>query len=180
MERIPTHQILARAMPVYTRSGFDFSCRPLQDHIWCLVRTENGKFEYTLLSECQKKMKSGEAKYEDVDMGIGIHPDMDKVWVYTLKSQRNWPPRKSQVEQVVHLREKNYTTVLLSTVATEEKNPQVGKQKDHPTFEELKRVPLSMFPRRLQLRYRKDIEGETLKHQTVGNNKGRPPSRDES
>lgn len=90
-------------MPLYTRNGHDYFYRSLQQDIWCLVKTENDTFDFELLSECQKKMKTGEAKYEDLDWGKGIHPSGDKAWVWAMKACGLWSETFYDVKTAVRL-----------------------------------------------------------------------------
>ncbi|KAH8621032.1 hypothetical protein IG631_24323 [Alternaria alternata] len=145
MEQIPTRYILARAMPFYARSGYDFSGRPLQHDIWCLVRTEEGEFGYELLSDCQKKMKSGKVRYDDIDWGKGIHPNEDKEWVYRLQSRRQWSRNIYDVKAAVLLEEKNHVTVFLSAKENKGKLLDEIRKECNYASDEFVRVPLSSF-----------------------------------
>jgi hypothetical protein len=149
MEPSSRHEILARSMPIYTRSGYDFTHHPLQHDIWCLVRIGNGTFEYRVLSECQERTTAGDVIYDDIDCGEGVHPDIDKAWVHELKSRGQWPLPISKVKAVVRHKLRDHVTVLLSA----EKDKGEVLNDTNLIFasasNRLKRVPCSMFPRRM-------------------------------
>ncbi|KAF2844037.1 hypothetical protein T440DRAFT_523803 [Plenodomus tracheiphilus IPT5] len=154
MEQIPTRYILARAMPFYTRSGYDFSYRPLQHDIWCLVRTEEGELEYELLSDCQKKMKSGKVRYDDIDWGKGVHPNEDSEWVLRLQSRGQWSQNVYDVKAAVLFEKKNHVTVFLSAKKDKGKLLDEIRKECNYASDEFVRVPLSSFkPREKRLIY---------------------------
>lgn len=146
-DRVPGRYILARAVPFYTQNMQDFSYRPLQHDIWCLVKTEEGKFEYDLLSKCQKQIKAGEFRYHDIDWGKGLHPSEDIAWLWMLKAEGQWSRNVYDVEALVILEEKNHVTVLLSAKGHGSKLLKEIRQKCHYASDEFIRLPLSIFTR---------------------------------
>lgn len=149
MEPAPRHYILARSMPIYTRSGYDFSRRLLQHDIWCLVRTGNETFEYKILSECQERTRTEDVVYDDIDCGEGVHPDIDKAWVHRLRAEGQWPLPISKVKAVVRHKLRDHVTVLLSAETDDGEDLNDTNDEFTPTSNRLKRVPYSMFPRRM-------------------------------
>lgn len=159
-EEIQSRYILARAMPLYTRNGHDYFYRSLQQDIWCLVKTENDTFDFELLSECQKKMKTGEAKYEDLDWGKGIHPSGDKAWVWAMKACGLWSETFYDVKTAVRLEKTTHFTALLSAKGPARELLRKIRKECHYTSDELVRVPLYMLPKNVQDRYRGKVMEE--------------------
>lgn len=163
LEKIPTRHVLARKMPLYTFKDQDFSDRPLQYDIWCLVLDPIAKkHQFELLSECQERFDSGQLVYDDVDRGEGIHPNADQEWMYRLKCRKRWSKDVYKVKDIVRLRAENQeqVTVLLSPTEKErELLLEIRKQHGY-MCNELVRIPLSKFPRSMQRKVRRDLKRE--------------------
>lgn len=148
VEKIPKRYILARAMPLYTRSRYDFSYRPLQYDIWCLVIDPvTKKREFQLLSQCQERMRSQQIVYEDRDLGRGIHPKADVEWMTILKLRELWSEDVYEVRDVVCLqvKRKEYTVFLWPTEKKRKLLMDIREQYGY-ICDDLVRVPISLFP----------------------------------
>jgi hypothetical protein len=90
----PRWVIIARHAPLWVHNRKDVSTLPLQKVIWCLIsnlRTQ--AWEYKLLQDCQKESLLGQAVYDDVDRGLGVHPESDREWLDTLPYKGKLSPK---------------------------------------------------------------------------------------
>jgi hypothetical protein len=113
--------ILARTVPLCPRNGQDFSFRPLQHDIWCLVLdASTDKIKFMLLCACQDLARSG-VDIEDVDCGEGIHPVADEAWMKHLIRKREWSHEVYEAKDVVSrpVGRISHYTVLLHVVKRE-------------------------------------------------------------
>jgi hypothetical protein len=107
--------ILARTRPPFTQNGQDFSFRPLQHEIWCLVfDASTEKMKFMLLCACQDLARSG-VDIEDIDWGKGIHPVADKAWMDNLIRAGEWSRKVYDLIDVVSrpVGKISYSTIVL-------------------------------------------------------------------
>jgi hypothetical protein len=111
--------ILARKVPSYTKNWQNFSSRPLQHDIWCLVLdASTEKIKFMQLCACQDLARSG-VDIEDIDWGKGIHPVADKTWMNQLIHEGKWPGYMAKYVASYTVGKRSYCTVLLPDVKME-------------------------------------------------------------
>jgi hypothetical protein len=121
--KLPKLYILARTVPLYTRNGQDFSFRPLQHDIWCLVLdASTDKIKFMLLCACQDLARSG-VDIEDIDCGEGIHPVADEAWMKQLIRQGEWSRNVYEAKDIVSrpVGKISHYTVFMDVVSKEHK-----------------------------------------------------------
>jgi hypothetical protein len=152
----PRWIIVARHAPLWVYKGKDISTIPLQKVIWCLVSNPRTlAWEYKLLQVCQTESLLGQAIYDDVDRGLGVHPASDREWLDALPYKRDPHKRKLSPEDYVvrgaalrHIGHNKHITVIFD-ILNNDFNPLLHRiRNDHEhRLHQPVRAPLGKFVR---------------------------------